>query len=240
MLGPVGNEDEGAGSGIGRVRALSLVSRMLAGAGTMHGVMCGTWWWSGVVPAARVGGLSGGGRLPLQDVWVCLLEAVEGAEEASLDAGHVLFPVVGVVLAGGVWARPQQVKRRAATMYRQSCMVVGRAGIGPVRFREASLCWGRRVTFNVHCSAGIPEVRWVHLARQYIALPRCWLQLWMESSVSRDLRSHLPQMWGSSGSSSLVYMSGRGRKVYSGFSTVLLLLLLLAVGVGFPAACFGR
>ena len=30
------------------------------------------------------------------------------------------------------------------------------------------------------------------------------------------------------------------RKVYSGFSTVFLLLLLLAVGVGFPAACFGR
>ena len=30
------------------------------------------------------------------------------------------------------------------------------------------------------------------------------------------------------------------RKVYSGFSTVFLLLLLLAVGVGFPVACFGR
>ena len=29
------------------------------------------------------------------------------------------------------------------------------------------------------------------------------------------------------------------RKVYSDFSTVLLLLLLLAVAVGFPAACFG-
>ena len=30
-----------------------------------------------------------------------------------------------------------------------------------------------------------------------------------------------------------------GRKVYSGFNTVFLLLLLLAVAVGFPAACFG-
>ena len=30
------------------------------------------------------------------------------------------------------------------------------------------------------------------------------------------------------------------RKVYSGFSTVFLLLLLLAVRVGLPAACFGR
>ena len=47
---------------------------------------------------------------------------------------------------------------------------------------------------------GIPQVRWVHLARQYIALPRPWLLLRMESSVSRDLRSHVPQMWGSSGS----------------------------------------
>ena len=31
-----------------------------------------------------------------------------------------------------------------------------------------------------------------------------------------------------------------GRKVYSVFSTVFLLLLLLAVAVGCPAACFGR
>ena len=30
------------------------------------------------------------------------------------------------------------------------------------------------------------------------------------------------------------------RKVHSGFSTVFLYLLLLAAGVGFPAACFGR
>ena len=30
------------------------------------------------------------------------------------------------------------------------------------------------------------------------------------------------------------------RKVFSGFSTVFLLLLLLPVGVGFPAALFGR
>ena len=39
---------------------------------------------------------------------MCLLEVVEGAEEASLDAGHVLLCEVGVVLGGGVWARPQQ------------------------------------------------------------------------------------------------------------------------------------
>ena len=50
-----------------------------------------------------------------------LLEVVEGAEEASLDAGHVLLREVGVVLGGGVWAWPQQAAhsamRRAATMY---------------------------------------------------------------------------------------------------------------------------
>ena len=40
--------------------------------------------------SARVGWLSDGGPLQLQAVWVCLLEAVEGAEEALLDAGHVL------------------------------------------------------------------------------------------------------------------------------------------------------
>ena len=36
------------------------------------------------------------------------LEVVEGAEEASLDAGHVLLIQVGVNLAGDVWDRPQQ------------------------------------------------------------------------------------------------------------------------------------
>ena len=37
-----------------------------------------------------------------------LLEVVEGAEQASLDAGHVLLREAGVVLGGGVWVRPQQ------------------------------------------------------------------------------------------------------------------------------------
>ena len=58
------------------------------------------------------------------------------------------------------------------------------------------LCWGSSVTTHTHRSVGIPQVRWVHLARQYIALPRPCLPLRMESSVSRDLRSHVPQMWG--------------------------------------------
>ena len=66
------------------------------------------------------------------------------------------------------------------------------------------------MTFHSHRSAGISEVRWVHLARQYIALPRPCLPLWMESSVSRDLRSHVPQMWGLSGFFSLVYVQVPG------------------------------
>ena len=53
-------------------------------------------------------GYPGGGPLQLQDVWVCFLEVVEGAEQASLDAGHVLFREVQVVFGGGVWAQPQQ------------------------------------------------------------------------------------------------------------------------------------
>ena len=82
-------------------------------------------------------------------------------------------------------------------------------GVGPLRYRGTSLCWGRSVTFNLHRSVEITQVRWVHLARQYIALPRPQLPLRMESSVSRDLCSHVPQSWGSSGSSSLVYVSRR-------------------------------
>ena len=95
-------------------------------------------------------------------------------------------------------------------MYGQSCRVVGRGGVGPLRFGEPCLCWGRSVTVHSHRSVGISQVRWVHLARQYIALPRPWSPLRMKSSMSRDLRSHVPQMWGSSGSSSLVHVSGPG------------------------------
>ena len=51
-------------------------------------------------------------------------------------------------------------------MYGQRCRVVGRGGMGPLRFGGASLCWGRSVTFHGHRSVGIPQVCWVHLARQ--------------------------------------------------------------------------
>ena len=59
-----------------------------------------------IVSAVRARGLPGRWPYLLQDVQLCLLEVVEGAEEASLDDGHVLLCEVGVVLGGGVWARP--------------------------------------------------------------------------------------------------------------------------------------
>ena len=104
----MGNEEKGGCLGIGRVRALSLLSRVRAGAGPVDGVMCRTWWRRGLFSAARLGGLSEWGPRQLRDVWVCLLEAFEGAEEKSLDAGHVLICEVAVGLVVSVWARRQQ------------------------------------------------------------------------------------------------------------------------------------
>ena len=69
MLGPASSENEGAGSGTGRVRAFSLVTRACWGC-------CG-----GAVSPARARGLPGGWPYLLQDVRVCLLEVVEGAEK---------------------------------------------------------------------------------------------------------------------------------------------------------------
>ena len=102
MLGPVSNEDEGAGSGTRRVLALSPVTCACRCRCTYM------WRCGGVVSAVWARGLPGGCPHLLQDVWVRLLEVVQGAEDASLDAGHVLLREVGVVLGGGVWARPQQ------------------------------------------------------------------------------------------------------------------------------------
>ena len=77
MLGPVSNEDQVAGSGTGCVRALSPVTCVRAGADAR---VCG------IVSAVRVRGLCWGGPPQLHEVWVRLLDVVEGAEEASLDA----------------------------------------------------------------------------------------------------------------------------------------------------------
>ena len=103
MPGPVSNEDTEAGSGIGCVRALSLVPclRACVGAG-----VCGV-----AVALSRLCGYvgyPGGGPPQIQDVWVRLLQVVEGAEEASLAAWHVLLREMGVVSGRGVWAGRQQ------------------------------------------------------------------------------------------------------------------------------------
>ena len=74
-------------------------------------------------------------------------------------------------------------------MYGQSSRVVRRGGVGPLQFGRASLCWARSVTFHSHRSVGISQVRCVHLAMQYSTLPRPWLPLRMESSLSRDLHT---------------------------------------------------
>ena len=70
MLGPLGNEDEGEGSVIAFVRALSLVSRLRASAGGVGGVMCGSCWRPGVVSAAPAGGSSRGNPPQFRDVLV--------------------------------------------------------------------------------------------------------------------------------------------------------------------------
>ena len=42
-------------------------------------------------------------------------------------------------------------------MYGQSCRVVGRGGMGPLRLGGGFLCWGRSVTLHSHWSVGIPH-----------------------------------------------------------------------------------
>ena len=85
---------------------------MLAGALLL--VTCACWcrcrcMWrcGGVVLAVQARGLPGGCPYLLPGVRVRLLEVVEGAEEASLDAGHVLLREVGVDY-GVLGPRPQQ------------------------------------------------------------------------------------------------------------------------------------
>ena len=80
--------------------------------------------------------MRGGDPLQLQDVWVCLLEVVEGEEEVSLDAGHVLFREVGVVLGGGVWALPPQGHQAGCYHVRAGLHGGGACGGGPHAVQE--------------------------------------------------------------------------------------------------------
>ena len=86
---------------------------------------------------------------------------MEASEGAPLGARHFLLCEMGVVLAGGVRVRPQQVHEATATMNGPSCMVFRYRELGPVRFRGALLCLGRRVTFHVNGWEGTCQGRWV-------------------------------------------------------------------------------
>ena len=57
----------------------------------------------------------------------------------------------------------------AATMKGQSCGNRGAGELFPDLF-WASDYWGRRVSLHRQRCGGIPQVRWVHLARHYVAL----------------------------------------------------------------------
>ena len=130
------------GSRMGRVRALSRASFVRAGAGAVGFVRCGAWRRRGVVLDAQGGELSGGGPPQLHDMWVCLLEAVEGAEEAPLDAGHVLLCEVGVVLGGGASAWPQQGHEAACHHVRAELLCDGARGAGSSAVRGGLLLLG--------------------------------------------------------------------------------------------------
>ena len=61
---------------------------------------------------------------------MCLLGAVKGAEEAPLDAGHVVFCEVGVVLGGGVSAWPQHGNEAGCHSVRAGLLFDGAPGAG--------------------------------------------------------------------------------------------------------------
>ena len=132
MLDPASNEDEGVGSGTGRVCTLSLIACVC-----WCRCRC-RWRCGGVFSALRARGLPGGCPYLLHDVWLRLLEVVEGAEEASLDAGHVSSVRWEYFWVGVSGPGHSSAMRRAATMYGQSCKVVERGGVGHLRFGGAS------------------------------------------------------------------------------------------------------
>ena len=86
-------------------------------------------------------------------------------------------------------------------MYRQSSGVVGRGGVGPLRV------WGGLPLLGAQRDLPQPPLcgdlagplgplgRAIHRLAKVLAAAA-------ESSLSRDLCSHVPEMWGSSGSSS--------------------------------------
>ena len=109
----------------------------------------------GVVELSRLRGQVGdlgGGSLQLQDMWVCLLEAFEGAKEA----GHVVVREVGIALGGGVWARPQQGHEAGCHHVQAELYGDGAAGGG------SRAVQGGVPLLGTDCYAWICQDRWVY------------------------------------------------------------------------------
>ena len=139
-----------------------------------------------------------------------LLEVVEGAEEASLDAGHVLLREVGAVLGGSVWARPQQRNEAGCHHVREELGGGGARGCGSPAVRGGlPLLAAQRDLPQPPVRGDLPGPLGP-LGKAIHRPAKALVPLQIESSVSRDLRSHVPQTRGSSGSCSLVYVSGPG------------------------------
>ena len=74
----------------------------------------------------------------------------------------------------------------------QSCRETERGGMGLPRFLGGLPLPGAEGDVPRPLVGGIRHDRRIHLARQYMALPRTWQLLRMESSVSRDACYHVP------------------------------------------------
>ena len=84
--------------------------------------------------------------------------------------------------------------RWVATIYPQSCRVVGRRGAGPLHFGGGlPLLGAQRDLLQPPVCGDLPGPLGP-LGKAIHRLAKVLLRLQMESSVSRDLRSHVPQM----------------------------------------------
>ena len=95
-------------------------------------------------------------------------------------------------------------------MYGQSCRVVGRGGVGFLRFGGASLCWGAQRDHPHPPVRGDPRGLLGPLGEAIHRPTKALAAAADGEQRVQDLRSHVPQMWGSSGSSPLVYVSRPG------------------------------
>ena len=130
-----------------------------------------------------------------------LLEVVEGAEEASSDARHVLLCEVWVALGWGVSTRPQQ--RHEAGCHHVRAELGGggaRGGRSPAVQGGLPLLGAQRDLLQPPVREDLPGLL-RPLGKAIHRPAKALVALWTESPVSRDLRSHVAQMWRHSGSS---------------------------------------